>query len=434
MLDPKFILANLEKVEEAVRSKAQEFDFPLFQKLEAQRRKIQAEHDSLRARQNEASGLIAKLQKGDSPKGDSPKGKKDTTSLKNEMKEVSSRLKDLVQSLTETEESVRALLLTIPNIPHESVPRGADASANKEIRKWGKIPEFSFNVQDHAAIGEKLKILNVAQAAKIAGSRFTLYKGMGARLERVLAQFMLDLHTQKHGYLEILPPFLANERSLIGTAMLPKFEADLFKTREGLFLIPTAEVPLTNMYQDEILVEEELPICVTAHTPCFRAEAGAAGKDTRGLIRQHQFNKVELMKYAHPDHSYAELEKLLVDAEKVLQLLELPYRVMLLSTGDMSFASAKTYDLEVWLPAQKAYREISSCSNFEDFQARRANIRFKPKEGGKPRFVHTLNGSGLAIGRTVAAILENGQQADGSVRLPLVLKPYLDGLDIIKGP
>ncbi|MDO8461873.1 MAG: serine--tRNA ligase [Deltaproteobacteria bacterium] len=430
MLDPKFILSHLDSVKKGVQDKRQSFDFVLLDQLDAQRRQCQHEYDALRAQQNQVSLEIVALQKGESHNGVSPKANKETTTLLGEMKGVSSRLKELALSQSEAEAALRSLLLTIPNLAHESVPVGADASFNKEIRKWGKPSQFDFKIKDHADIGEALGILDVARAAKIAGARFTLYKGFGARLERALAQFMLDLHTEKHGYLEILPPYLANEKALVGTGMLPKFEGDLFKTREGYYLIPTAEVPLTNMYQEEILSEEDLPIRVTAHTPCFRAEAGAAGKDTKGLIRQHQFNKVELMKYTTPETSYAELEKLVADAEKVLQLLELPYRVMLLSTGDMSFASAKTYDLEVWFPTQKTYREISSCSNFEDFQARRANIRFKPKDGGKPRYVHTLNGSGLAIGRTVAALLENGQQPDGSLRIPKALQPYLGGLQV----
>jgi len=318
--------------------------------------------------------------------------------------------------------------LNLPNLPHPSVPIGRDSSFNKEIRRSGKIPQFSFKSRTHWEIGERLGILDFEGGAKIAGSRFVVYRGIGAKLTRALINFMLVLHSKDHGYEEVWPPALANARSLVGTANLPRFEGDLYKTSSGLYLIPTAEVPLTNLYQDQTVSEDDLPIALTAYTPCFRSEAGAAGKETQGLIRQHQFDKVELMRFASPERSYDELEKLLSHAEKVLQLLELPYRVVLLCTGDMSFASAKTYDIEVWMPGQNdgkgAYVEISSCTNFEDFQARRTNTRYRPKKGGKPRFVHTLNGSGLAIGRTIAAIIENFQE-EKAVRIPTCLQQYL---------
>lgn len=320
----------------------------------------------------------------------------------------------------------------IPNIPHESLPIGPDENYNREERRWGEIPEFNFAAQAHWDLGEKLDILDFERAAKVTGARFTYYKGLGAKLERALISFMLDIHTLEHGYREILPPFMVHRHSMEGTGQLPKFEEDAFKVENTeYFLIPTAEVPVTNLYRDEILKEEDLPIMHCAYSPCFRAEAGAHGRDTRGLIRQHQFNKVELVKFAHPDTSYDELEKLTNNAEKILQLLELPYRVVTLATGDLGFSAAKTYDLEVWLPSYNDFKEISSCSNFEDFQARRANIRFKGNKG-KPQYVHTLNGSGLAIGRTTAAVMENYQQEDGSIKVPKVLQPYMGGLEYIK--
>jgi seryl-tRNA synthetase len=324
-------------------------------------------------------------------------------------------------------------LAEIPNLPDNSVPVGPDESANRLERTVGDTPEFDFAVQDHVDIGIALSILDPERAAKIAGARFTNYVGMGARLERALTNFMLDIHTREHGYTEVLPPFMANSQSFFGTGNLPKFEEDLFKISDtDYYLIPTAEVPVTNIYAEEVLREEDLPIYYTAYTPCFRSEAGSYGKDTRGLIRQHQFNKVELVKFTTPDTSYEELEKLTSNAEEILKRLELPYRVVTLSSGDMSFSSAKTYDIEVWIPSQKTYREISSCSNFEDFQARRANIRYKPISGKKTRLAHTLNGSGLAVGRTWVALVENYQQADGSVIIPEALRPYMDGLGKIE--
>jgi seryl-tRNA synthetase len=344
------------------------------------------------------------------------------------MREVSQQIKGLDDELRGIEEEFDLFLLTVPNIPHASVPVGRSESDNVEIRSHGEKPSFDFEAKPHWEIGESLGILDFERGAKITGARFTLYRGMGARLERALINFMLDLHTEQHGYLEMLPPFMVNRESMTGTGQLPKFEDDLFRL-EGLdyYLIPTAEVPVTNIHRGEILRSAELPLRYTAYTPCFRKEAGSYGKDTRGLIRQHQFNKVELVKFARPEQSYSELELLLDNAEEVLRRLGLHYRVVELCTGDLGFSAAKTYDIEVWLPGQEAYREISSCSNFEDFQARRAGIRFRDEEKAKPEFVHTLNGSGLAVGRTLVAILENYQSADGSVRIPEVLRPYVGG-------
>jgi seryl-tRNA synthetase len=349
-----------------------------------------------------------------------------------EMREVSQRIKSLDEELKEVEEALAGFLLTVPNIPSASVPVGASEGDNVVVRKWGEPAVFPFAPKPHWEIGETLGILDFERGAKLTGARFTLYKGAGARLERALINFMLDLHTGGHKYVEMLPPFMVNRESMIGTGQLPKFEDDLFKI-DGLdyFLIPTAEVPVTNIHRGEILRGADLPVCYAAYTPCFRKEAGSYGKDTRGLVRQHQFNKVELVKFVRPSESYRELENLTADAEHVLQLLGLPYRVVELCTADLGFSAAKTYDLEVWLPAQNTYREISSCSNFEDFQARRASIRFREDDRAKPEFVHTLNGSGLAVGRTVVAILENFQQADGTVTIPEVLRPYMGGAERI---
>ena len=368
----------------------------------------------MRFRQNQVSEEIARLKKE----------KKGADDLLSQMKQVAERVKEINAGIAVVEADLKNILLNLPNVPHASVPVGGDASKNRETRKWGDLPKLSFKPKEHWEIGEALGILDFERAAKVAGARFTFYRGAGAALERALINWMLDLHAGERGYTELLPPFMVNADSLVGTGQLPKFESDLFKTTAGYYLVPTAEVPVTNMHRDEILNAAELPISYVAYTPCFRSEAGAAGKDTRGLIRQHQFNKVELVKFTKPEESYDQLEKLTNDAEEVLKRLGLAYRVVVLCTGDLGFASAKTYDIEVWFPAQGIYREISSCSNFEDFQARRANIRFRrgPKE--KPEFVHTLNGSGLAIGRTVAAILENYQDEKG-VKIPEVLKPYL---------
>lgn len=386
------------------------------------RRKAINEVEQLKAKRNQASAEIAAAKKSG----------QNVDAKVAEMKGVSDTIKKLDQELTEIEESFKSLALTLPNMLHESVPKGRDANENVEARKWGEIRNFSFEPKDHVDVGTGLGILDLERAAKITGARFSLLKGVGARLERALMNFMLDIHTKEHGYTEMWVPFMANKDSLTGTNQLPKFEQDLFRVQgTDYYLIPTAEVPVTNYARDEILDAKDLPVKMTAYTPCFRSEAGSYGRDTRGLIRQHQFDKVEIVKYAHPDNSYEEHEKLVRDAETILQRLELPYRVMLLCSGDISFGAAKCYDLEVWLPSQKAYREISSCSNFEDFQARRANIKFRSGPADKPRFVHTLNGSGLAIGRTWLAILENFQQEDGSVKIPKALVPYL-GVDVIK--
>ena len=418
MLELKYTREHLEEVKEKIGRRGQTVDWERFAKLDAERREILQESESLRAKRNQVSDLIAEKKKK----------KLDAREEIAAMKEVSNRIKELESGLAEKEEALQGIMLTIPNIPHESVVVGQGEGDNPEIRKWGKIPEFSFKPQPHWDIGEALDILDFDRGAKITGARFTLYKGLGARLERALLNFMLDLHTSEHGYQEVLPPFLVNRKSMTGTGQLPKFEEDLFKLSDpDYFLIPTAEVPVTNIHQDEILAEEDLPLCYTAYTPCFRKEAGSYGKDTRGLIRQHQFNKVELVKFTTPETSYEELEKLTRHAEEVLRRLGIPYRVIMLCTGDLGFSASKTYDLEAWLPGQGVYKEISSCSNFEDFQARRANIRYRPKGRKGTEFVHTLNGSGLAIGRTLVAVLENFQQEDGSVLVPEALRPYMGG-------
>ncbi|HXZ36212.1 MAG TPA: serine--tRNA ligase [Thermodesulfobacteriota bacterium] len=418
MLDLKYTREHLEEVKEKIGRRGQTVDWERFAQLDAERREILQESESLRAQRNQVSEVIAEKKKK----------KQDAQEEIGRMKEVSNRIKELETRLGEKEEALQGLMLTIPNVPHGSVAVGQGEQDNPEIRKWGKLPEFSFNPQPHWDIGEALDILDFNRGAKITGARFTLYKGLGARLERALLNFMLDLHTSEHGYQEVLPPFLVNRKSMTGTGQLPKFEEDLFKLSDpDYFLIPTAEVPVTNIHQDEILAEEELPLYYAAYTPCFRKEAGSYGKDTRGLIRQHQFNKVELVKFTTPESSYEELEKLTRNAEEVLRRLGIPYRVVMLCTGDLGFSASKTYDLEAWLPGQGVYREISSCSNFEDFQARRANIRYRPKGKKGTEFVHTLNGSGLAIGRTLVAILENFQQEDGSVLIPEALRPYMGG-------
>ncbi len=422
MLDLKYTREHLEEVREKIGRRGQSVDWEGFTRLDSERRAILQETESLRAQRNQVSDTIAEKKKK----------KLDAAEEISRMKEVSGRIKELEVRLAEKEEALQNLMLVIPNVPHESVVVGQGDKDNPEIRRWGKIPEFSFPPKAHWDLGEELDILDFDRAAKITGARFALYKGLGAKLERALINFMLDLHTRNHGYLEVLPPFLVNRKTMTGTGQLPKFEEDLFKlTDPDYFLIPTAEVPVTNIHQEEILPEEDLPIYYTAYTPCFRKEAGSYGKDTRGLIRQHQFNKVELVKFAVPQSSYEELEKLTRDAEEVLQKLGIPYRVVMLCTGDLGFSAAKTYDLEAWLPGQGVFKEISSCSNFEDFQARRANIRYRPKGKKGTEYVHTLNGSGLAIGRTLVAVLENFQQADGTVVIPEVLRPYM-GVDKIK--
>lgn len=422
MLDLKFIREQLELVKEKISQRNQTIDFDYLMQLDEKRRDVIQEVEALRYERNVVSENIAKLMKE----------KKDARTEVTRMKTVSQRIKELDLQKVDLEEKIQKFLLLIPNIPHESVVAGKDESDNPERRRWGEPPHFEFAAQPHWTLGEKLGILDFERGAKIAGARFTLLKGAGALMERALINFMLDLHTREHHYEEVLPPFLVNRLTMTGTGQLPKFEEDLFRTVDPeYFLIPTAEVPVTNIHQSEIIDEGNLPLYYTASTPCFRKEAGSYGKDTRGLIRQHQFNKVELVKFTTPETSYQELETLLEDAEDVLKRLNLHYRVVSLCTGDLGFSAAKTYDIEVWLPGQGVYKEISSCSNFEDFQARRANIRYRPGPKGKQKFVHTLNGSGLAIGRTLVAILENYQEEDGSVRVPEVLQPYMGGMEKI---
>ncbi len=424
MLDSKFMEENMLEVKRRIESRGAAVDFDQFMALDRGRKEIIKKVEELERERNVGSKKMGELMR---------EGKKDEAgALQEEMKKISSQIKDLGELRSKAEEEFRNYMLTIPNIPNDLVPVGKNEEDNLEIRKWGEPRDFDFEPKDHIEIGKDLDILDLDRAAKITGARFALYKGQGARLERALINFMLDLHTNEHGYKEVLPPFMANTESFIGTGNLPKFEEDLFKVKDtNFYLIPTAEVPVTNIHRDEILKEDELTIKYVAYTPCFRSEAGSYGKDVKGIIRQHQFNKVELVKFSTPENSYAEHESLTENAERVLQLLGLPYRVVLLCTGDMGFSSAKTYDLEVWVPSENTYREISSCSNFEDFQARRASIRYRPKGGGKTQFAHTLNGSGLAVGRTVIGILENFQNADGSVTIPENLVPYMGGVTII---
>lgn len=415
MLDARFVRENIDVLKKALKKRGYEIGLSEFLSLEEDRLRLLKESEELRNKRNVVSEEIGKMKRQG----------QNANSLVAEMKGVSDRIKEIDEILRGIEEKTGLFLLNIPNISHESVPAGKDETENVEVRKWGTPREFDFEPLNHWDIAETLDIIDFERGAKIAGARFAVMKGLGARLERALMNFMLDLNTSK-GYKEIFPPILVNRESMTGTGQLPKFSEELFRTVDPEFyLIPTAEVPVTNIHRNEILREEQLPIYYTAYTPCFRREAGAYGKDTRGLIRQHQFNKVELVKFTKPEDSYNELEKLTADAEDILQKLGLPYRVIVLCTGDMGFSSAKTYDIEVWLPGQQRYREISSCSNFEDFQARRANIRFK-REGKKgTEFVHTLNGSGLAIGRTLVAILENYQQKDGTVIVPEALRQYM---------
>lgn len=422
MLDLKFVRTNFENVMKTIQNRGYDLDMSQFQPLDQERRKKLTALEELRHDRNRVNNEIAAMKK---------KGA-DASSIINEMKDLSSEIKKKEKDLPLILEKLNQLLMVIPNIPHESVVVGKDERDNPVIRTWGEIRTMDFQPLPHWEIGEKLGILDFAAAAKIAGARFALYRGLGARLERALINFMLDIHANEHGYVEVLPPFLVNSAAMTGTGQLPKFKEDLFKI-EGwdFYLIPTAEVPVTNIHREEILSEDRLPQYYVSYTPCFRSEAGSYGKDTRGLIRQHQFNKVELVKFVKPEGSYDELEKLTRNAEEILRRLELPFRVVSLCTGDLGFSSAKTYDLEVWLPGQNLYREISSCSNFSDFQARRADIRFKRKGSSGTEFVHTLNGSGLAVGRTVVAILENYQQSDGSVAIPEALKPYINGIDYI---
>jgi len=423
MLDIKFLRAHFQEVKEKLKHRGEDLtDFERFEELDSKRRELIAQVEELKNQRNEVSQQIAALKRE----------KKDAEPLIAEMRQVGERIKVLDDELRQVEETLETLLLSIPNIPHDSVPIGESEEDNVEIRKWGEPRQFTFAPKPHWELAEQLGILDFERAAKVTGSRFVFYKGVGARLERALINFMLDLHIEEHGYEEVLPPYLVNRTSMTGTGQLPKFEEDAFRIEsEDYFLIPTAEVPVTNLHRDEILSAEQLPISYVAYSGCFRSEAGSAGRDTRGLIRQHQFNKVELVKFVKPEDSYEELEKLTGHAEKVLQLLGLPYRVMSMCTGDLGFTAAKKYDIEVWLPSYETYREISSCSNFEAFQAHRANIRFRRDLKAKPEHVHTLNGSGLAIGRTVAAILENYQQEDGTIVIPEVLRPYMGNREII---
>jgi len=423
MLEIKFVRQNLKDVQAAMEARGERVNLEAFSTHDGKRRDLLLEIETLRHRRNVVSEKIASMKKAG----------ENADQHVIEMREVSGRVKSLGKELSESDAAVMEIVMGLPNIPHDSVPVGRDESDNPVEKTVGALPEFSFEPRAHWSIGSELGIFDFERAAKITGARFPLYFGAGARLERALINFMIDVHTTVHGYQEVLPPFIVNRNAMTGTGQLPKFQEDLFKI-EGweYFLIPTAEVPVTNIHQGEILDEEMLPICYTAYTPCFRSEAGSYGKDTRGLIRQHQFNKVELVKFAAPETSYEELDALLKNAEAILKRLELPYRVIVLCTGDLGFSAAKTFDIEVWMPAQGVYREISSCSNFESFQARRANIRFKRKGKKGSELVHTLNGSGLAIGRTVAAIVENNQQADGSVIIPEVLRPYMGGMEKIE--
>jgi seryl-tRNA synthetase len=421
MIDSRLLRENLEDVQKHLSTRGTGHDISWFNDLDVNRRALLGEAENLKAERNTVSALIGKT--------------KDKSQVQDEivrMKQVSARIKELDEELRVIEDDLNNRLLVIPNIPDAACPIGSSEQDNVELRVWGEIEARDYAPKAHWDIGKDLGILDFERATKLSGARFSVLTGAGARLERALINFMLDLHTEQHKYIEVLPPFMVNSDSMTGTGQLPKFEEDLFRA-EGvdLYLIPTAEVPVTNLHRDEILADSELPICYTAYTPCFRKEAGSHGKDTRGLIRQHQFNKVEMVKFTRPEDSEGELEKLLDNAEEVLRQLKLPYRVVDLCTGDIGFSAARTFDIEVWLPGQDTYREISSCSNFRDFQARRASIRYRPDGGGKPAFVHTLNGSGLAVGRTLLAVLENYQQADGSVVIPEVLRPYMGGLEKI---
>jgi len=424
MLDIKFIRQNIETVKQSIAQRGgdKSIDLDSLIQTDTHYRNILTEIESFRSKRNDVSGQIAKMKRNG----------EDTSALTLEMRDVSRQIKDMESKLSKYNDTIKKVLLEIPNVPHLSVPQGQNDSQNIEIKTIGTPPSFEFQPKAHWTLGENLKILDFERASKITGARFPLYFREGARMERALIQFMLDIHTKEHGYIETLPPFIVNRTTMTGTGQLPKFNEDLFKLENlDYFLIPTAEVPVTNIFRDEILSDKDLPMYYTAFTPCFRSEAGSYGKDTRGLIRQHQFNKVELVKFVHPDNSYDELEKLLSNAETILQRLELPYRVVNLCTGDLGFSATKTYDIEVWMPAQNKYREISSCSNFESFQARRANIRFKEEGKKGTHFVHTLNGSGLAVGRTFSAILENFQQKNGVIVIPEALRPYMDGMDSI---
>ncbi|MCR6098460.1 serine--tRNA ligase [Salipaludibacillus agaradhaerens] len=424
MLDVKLLRNHFNEVKEKLAQRNEDITaLDTFGELDEKRRRVIQHVEELKSRRNTVSQEISQMKRE----------KKDASHVIEEMQKVSTEIKKLDEEQRQLDEELTHLLLTLPNIPHESTPVGADEDDNTVVREWGEIPSFSFDEEAHWDIAKELNIVDFERAAKVTGSRFAFYKGAGARLERALINFMMDLHEDEHGYTEVLPPYMVNRDSMTGTGQLPKFEEDAFKIREeDYFLIPTAEVPVTNMHRDEIMDVNELPKAYAAFSACFRSEAGSAGRDTRGLIRQHQFNKVELVRFVKPEDSYEQLELLTSQAEKVLQLLKLPYRVLNMCTGDLGFTAAKKYDIEVWMPSNGTYREISSCSNFEAFQARRANIRFKRDKTAKAEYVHTLNGSGLAIGRTVAAILENYQQEDGTVHIPDVLVPYMGGKNIIK--
>jgi seryl-tRNA synthetase len=423
MLDLKFIRENVDKVKEAIRNKGEKTDLDLLLSLDEKRRSLLSQADELKHQKNVVSDKIALMKKQ----------KEDPGGEIENMRKVADQIDILDKELNELEEKIAELLLTVPNIPHPTVPVGSDENANVVIRIWGEPPQFDFEPRPHWELGQILGILDLPKAAKVTGSGFLVLTGKGARLQRALINFMLDLHSKKQNYTEVLPPFMANRAAMIGTGQLPKLEEDMYLCeKDDLFLIPTAEVPLTNLHREEILKEEDLPIYYTAYSACFRREAGAYGKDTRGMIRVHQFDKVEMVKFVKPESSYDELEGLLKDAEEVLQLLNLPYRVRVLCTGDLSFASAKCYDIEAWASGVGNYLEVSSCSNFEDFQARRMGLRFRPKGGGKLQYVHTLNGSGIALPRTMIALLENYQTEKGTVIIPEVLRPYMDGMEEIK--
>jgi seryl-tRNA synthetase len=423
MLDFHFVRDNIEAIQRKMKERGIDFSLDQFTQLDAERKHLLQESETLKHQRNVTSEEIGRMMKK----------KKDVSELRNEMKLVSSRIKEYEDKIKKVELSLKLILLEIPNTAHDTVPVGKEEKDNRVERVFGEQPSFDFEPKPHWDIGKDLDILDFERAAKMTGARFALYRGAGALLERALINFMLDLHTKEHGYLEVLTPFMVNSDSLYGTGQLPKFEEDLFKLKDhDYYLVPTGEVPITNIHLGEILEKDDLPLNYVGYTPCFRSEAGSYGKDVRGLIRNHQFNKVELVKFTEPDQSYDELEKLTVDAEVILKKLNLHYRVVTLCSGDLGFAASKTYDLEVWIPHQQQYREISSCSNFEDFQSRRANIRYRPKPKAKLEYVHTLNGSGIAIGRTVVAILENYQQKDGSVIIPEALRPYMNGLSKIE--
>ena len=423
MLDIRWIRSNADEVKAYLANRNNDFDIEPLLALDEEKRKLLSETEELKAKRNEGSRKVGMAKS----KGE------DAAELMEEMRVIGDRVRDIDSTLAEIEEKMNNMLLSIPNRPHESVPVGKDENDNPVVRRWGEPKSFAFEPKAHWDIGEAAGIMDFEKGAALAQSRFTVLKGVGARLERALLNFMLDLHTEKHGYLEVQPPFMVNSKTMQGTGQLPKFADDLYKCEnDDLWLIPTAEVPLTNLFAGEILEEEQLPFYCTAYTPCFRREAGAYGRDVRGMLRQHQFDKVEMVKISTPERSYEELEMLTDNAEEVLRLLEIPHRTVCLCTGDMGFGSSKTYDIEVWLPSQDKYREISSCSNCEDFQARRMNTRYRPKGGGKPQFVHTLNGSGIAVGRTLIAVLENYQREDGSVEIPKALVSYMGGVEEIR--